>query len=129
MVGFLANTVPVRTAVDDTMPLQVFFDGVVERRRQALQHQDIPFGALQNLQRGSDPLIEVLCIHQNVPYAGFSLPGVQCEVESVQVGETKFPLNLQTLHDGENWLFTLSMPARTSPKVRSCACWQRCSGF
>ena len=24
MVGFLANTVPVRTAVDDTMPLQVF---------------------------------------------------------------------------------------------------------
>ncbi|MGP5565610.1 amino acid adenylation domain-containing protein [Vreelandella alkaliphila] len=101
MVGFLANTVPVRTAVDDTMPLQVFFDGVVERRRQALQHQDIPFGALQNLQRGSDPLIEVLCIHQNVPYAGFSLPGVQCEVESVQVGETKFPLNLQTLHDGE----------------------------
>jgi amino acid adenylation domain-containing protein len=114
LIGFFINTLPIRLRVRPEMSLREL---IQETRRTALEayhYQDIPFERLveevaSERSRSETPLVQVLFILQNAPWAAPVMPGL--EVTPIRSGELQVHFDLE-LHVGEqegkigfSWLY------------------------
>ncbi|MGH9971183.1 MAG: condensation domain-containing protein, partial [Pyrinomonadaceae bacterium] len=99
LIGFFANTLVLRTRIDD----DVTFRGLVQRAREAClgayAHQDVPFEALvDELQPERDlsrsPLFQVVLTVQNAPMRPLELSGLTLSSTKVHTDTAKFDLGL-----------------------------------
>ncbi|MFJ9034765.1 amino acid adenylation domain-containing protein, partial [Streptomyces sp. NPDC102274] len=82
LVGFFANTLVLRSRVDEALTFDGFLDGVRTTVLDAFAHQDVPFSRLiEELAPERDtrrtPLVQAMLVLQNTPRAEFDLPGVR----------------------------------------------------
>ncbi|MFJ5116146.1 amino acid adenylation domain-containing protein, partial [Streptomyces sp. NPDC088551] len=82
LVGFFANTLVLRSQVDEALTFDGFLDGVRTTVLDAFAHQDVPFSRLiEELAPERDtsrtPLVQAMLVLQNTPRAEFDLPGVR----------------------------------------------------
>ncbi len=100
IVGFFANTVPVRIELADGLTVGEAVAAVAASRRQAMAHQDQPFDRIvqlsgQSRDAGHTPLVQAMCIYQNAPFDGPDLPGISATIDPSTASEAKFDLLLQ----------------------------------
>lgn len=103
IIGFLANTLPIKINIDAQSSLTDILLAVVATRRDILQYQDLPFDAIVNslvVKESSatlSSLIQVMCVHQNIDYKSIHFQDAQTRIDAyLGDGETKFELVLQT---------------------------------
>lgn len=103
IIGFLANTLPIKINIDAQSSLTDILFAVVATRRDILQYQDLPFDAIVNslvVKESSatlSSLIQVMCAHQNIDYSSIDFQNAQTRIDAyLGEGETKFELVLQT---------------------------------
>ena len=110
LVGFFVNTLVLRTDTSGDPSFDELLGRVRETSLAAYAHQDVPFENLVELlnpQRSASqhPLFQVILGLQNAPEATFALPGLQVELESVELSVSKADLELSVLErrgqDGE----------------------------
>lgn len=103
ILGFLANTLPVKIDLDAQSSLMDILFNIVAARRKVLKYQDLPFDAIvnslvANASLGSlSSLIQVMCAHQNIDYRSVSFANAETHIDAwLGEGEAKFELVLQT---------------------------------
>lgn len=84
LIGFFANTLPLRTRVEGAMPFNVLRQSVHRTLLEALPHQGAPLEqVVRALDRGGDlsrnPLYQVLFAFQSSPRTALQLPGRRVE--------------------------------------------------
>ncbi|MFE2031675.1 amino acid adenylation domain-containing protein [Streptomyces scopuliridis] len=82
LVGFFANTLVLRSRVDEALTFDGFLAEVRTTVLDAFAHQDVPFSRLiEELAPERDtsrtPLVQAMLVLQNTPRAEFDLPGVR----------------------------------------------------
>ncbi|WP_037729403.1 non-ribosomal peptide synthetase, partial [Streptomyces scopuliridis] len=82
LVGFFANTLVLRSQVDEELTFDGFLAEVRTTVLDAFAHQDVPFSRLiEELAPERDtsrtPLVQAMLVLQNTPRAEFDLPGVR----------------------------------------------------
>ncbi|QTD96745.1 Tyrocidine synthase 3 [Streptomyces cyanogenus] len=109
LVGFFVNTLVLRTDTSGDPSFEELLGRVRETSLAAYEHQDVPFEHLVELlnpQRSTahHPLFQVILGLQNAPEASFDLPGLQAELEGVELSRSKADLELSVIerrdHDG-----------------------------
>ncbi len=100
LIGFFANTLALRTQVDDAASFQTLLAQVSQTAQAAFDHQDVPFEKLvEELQLprtlAYNPLVQVLFALQNVSASEFSFAGVSSEPLEVLAERSLFDLELQ----------------------------------
>ncbi|BCK68043.1 hypothetical protein Srufu_019960 [Streptomyces libani subsp. rufus] len=110
LVGFFVNTLVLRTDTSGDPSFEELLGRVRETSLTAYGHQDVPFEHLVELlnpQRSTShhPLFQVILGLQNAPEGTFALPGLQVELEGVEMSVSKADLELSVIerrgHDGE----------------------------
>ncbi|MFE0019384.1 amino acid adenylation domain-containing protein [Amycolatopsis sp. NPDC059021] len=99
LIGFFVNTLVLRTDLGGDPRFVDLLDRVREVTMGAYEHQDLPFERLvEELQPERDlartPLFQVMLSVNNVPSAGWELPGVHAEEYGFTTGQAKFDLTL-----------------------------------
>ncbi|WP_143536632.1 condensation domain-containing protein, partial [Rhodococcus sp. 05-2254-6] len=97
MVGFFVNTLVLRTRVSAEMNFGDLLEEVRERSLDAFANQDVPFDALvERLNpvrtQAHHPLIQILFAWQNDPVPDISVPGLDVETASVDIGAARMDL-------------------------------------
>jgi amino acid adenylation domain-containing protein len=99
LIGYFANTLPLRTTFDDDEPFAMLLDRVVETCLDAFEHEEVPLEqlALQLQQDGrpaTTPLFQaVLTMEDTVP-APIALEGLTAEAIDIAFDATKFDLTM-----------------------------------
>ncbi|WEB43756.1 non-ribosomal peptide synthase/polyketide synthase [Streptomyces yunnanensis] len=110
LVGFFINTLVLRTDTSGDPAFEELLGRVREASLAAYEHQDVPFEHLVELlnpQRSTShhPLFQVILGLQNAPEAAFALPGLQVELEGLDLNVAKADLELNVIErrdaDGE----------------------------
>jgi amino acid adenylation domain-containing protein len=114
LIGFFANTLPMRTRVD----AEASFISLLERVRQdslaALDHQDLPFDQLVDLlglerDPSRTPLFQVMFAFQNLPAASNIFSGLSVERFETGSEASKFDITLYLTESSEGleavWLY------------------------
>ncbi|MFF8003486.1 non-ribosomal peptide synthase/polyketide synthase, partial [Streptomyces sp. NPDC007917] len=110
LIGFFVNTLVLRTDTSGDPSFETLLERVRETNLAAYAHQEVPFEHLVELlnpQRSTShhPLFQVILGLQNAQGASFELPGLQVEVEGVDLNVSKADLELNVVerhgHDGE----------------------------
>lgn len=103
ILGFLANTIPVKIDIDPNLGFNEILLSLVSERRNLLKYQDLPFDEIVNsastrkMGDGISSLMQVMCVHQNIDYRDLDIQGVDTHVEAyLGESEAKFELVLQT---------------------------------
>lgn len=97
IVGFLANTIVLRTRMQ---PDQSFADYLIRVKTtvvEGLTHQAVPFEQIvQDLaphrSQAYSPLFQTMFILQNVPHSQIEIPGIEIQPLPVHTGSSKFDL-------------------------------------
>jgi amino acid adenylation domain-containing protein len=96
-IGFYVNTLPLRTAMEPTMPFSRLLAQVRAAAAEAYEHQAYPFdrlvdelGVARDVTRS--PLFDVLVVMQNVDPYGLTLEGVTARPLVEDYGTSKFDL-------------------------------------
>jgi alpha-ketoglutarate-dependent taurine dioxygenase len=108
LVGFFVNVVPVRSRWAPAMTFRQWLQHVRERALAALDHAELPFDRIVDAaavprERGGHPLVQMLFVLQNVPEAGFDLPGLHVEHLPQPVTHAKFDLAVFVADGREDW--------------------------
>ncbi|HWC84060.1 MAG TPA: condensation domain-containing protein, partial [Pseudonocardiaceae bacterium] len=99
VVGYFLNTVVLRTDVSGDPPFTELVRRVRETDLAAFAHQDLPFEQLVDaLSPGRSlshhPLFQVALALQNAPDGTVTFPGIQTQVEPIELGTAKFDLSV-----------------------------------
>ena len=99
LVGFLVNTLVLRTDTSDDPTFRELLDRVRAEDLPAYVNQDAPFERIVEDLRPTrslshTPLFQVMLVLQNTPDATFELPGVESSAVRVESGHTKFDLTV-----------------------------------
>ncbi|MEU9357984.1 amino acid adenylation domain-containing protein [Streptomyces sp. NPDC048301] len=100
MVGFLVNTVVLRTRVDGHESFGALVDQVKETVLEAFTHEDVPFEhVIEAVQPERDisrtPLIQTMVVLQNAPGGELGLPGVESAPYPVEHEAAPFDLTVE----------------------------------
>jgi len=98
LVGFFVNTLVLRTDTGGNPGFLELLERVRGVNLDAYAHQEMPFERLVEVLNPArslarHPLFQVMLTFQNVPEAGFHLPGLSTSVEGMGVGVAKFDLS------------------------------------
>ncbi|MEJ2540031.1 MAG: amino acid adenylation domain-containing protein [Gemmatimonadota bacterium] len=112
IVGFLANTVVLRSQIEPELPFREFLARVRRTTVQALAHHRVPFGrVVEAIQPARDPsrnpLFQVLFTLQNPEVPTLELPGMTVQEATPDTGTAKFDLTLAVEPDGDSFLLHL----------------------
>jgi amino acid adenylation domain-containing protein/FkbM family methyltransferase len=104
LVGFLANTLVLRTEVPASATLRDLLRAAAQTCLSAYERQDVPFDLLVEELRpprppNRSPLFQVLFILQNAPLAWPALPGLAVRTLVLPNTRAKFDLVLEVLED------------------------------
>ncbi|MET7798192.1 amino acid adenylation domain-containing protein [Streptomyces decoyicus] len=107
LIGFLVNTVVLRSQVDPQQSFGAFLDQVKETVLEAFAHEDVPFERLvEVLQTERDtsrtPLIQTMVVLQNAPNDEVRLPGVDVRDHPVHRVAAPFDLTIEFSESGED---------------------------
>ncbi|MFI0366165.1 amino acid adenylation domain-containing protein [Streptomyces rimosus] len=102
LVGFFVNTLVMRTDTSGDPSFEELLGRVRDTDLAAYAHQDVPFEHLVELlnpERSTShhPLFQVILGLQNAGEAGFTLPGIQVDVEGVDLSISKADLELNVV--------------------------------
>ncbi|OKI09490.1 non-ribosomal peptide synthetase [Streptomyces sp. CB02923] len=102
LVGFFVNTLVLRTDTSGDPSFEELLGRVRDTNLAAYAHQDVPFEHLVELlnpERSTShhPLFQVILGLQNAQEAGFDLPGIQVDIEGVDLGISKADLELNVV--------------------------------
>ncbi|RDI67055.1 amino acid adenylation domain-containing protein [Nocardia pseudobrasiliensis] len=103
LVGMFVNTLVLRTRVDPAAGFDRMLDRVRETDLDAFANSDVPFERLVEVvnparDAGRHPLFQVMLSYESTPDLRIDLPEVAARVLPMEVGVTKFDLQL-TVHD------------------------------
>ncbi|MFH8350450.1 non-ribosomal peptide synthase/polyketide synthase, partial [Streptomyces sp. NPDC018045] len=110
LVGFFVNTLVLRTDTSGDPSFEELLGRVRDTDLAAYAHQDVPFEHLVELlnperSTAHHPLFQVILGLQNAQEGGFALPGIQVDIEGVDLGTSKADLELNVVErhgaDGE----------------------------
>lgn len=107
VIGFFANTLPLRTSCSGNPPFLQFLQRVRETVLGAQAHQDIPFEfLLEHLQLKRDPsrnpLFEVMFTFDSGLGQALQLPGLNVTVKPIYSSTAKFDLTFSVLEAPDN---------------------------
>ncbi|MGR4879945.1 amino acid adenylation domain-containing protein [Streptomyces sp. LARHCF249] len=105
LVGFLVNTVVLRSRVDRAASFGALLDRVKETVLDAFAHEDLPFERLVEVVQperdaGRTPLIQTMVVLQNAPKGEVRMPGLQVAPHPVEHNAAPFDLTLEFTEDG-----------------------------
>ncbi|MEU9144178.1 amino acid adenylation domain-containing protein [Streptomyces sp. NPDC048349] len=105
LVGFLVNTVVLRSRVDPAASFGALLDRVKETVLDAFAHEDLPFERLVEVVQperdaGRTPLIQTMVVLQNAPRGEVRMPGLQVSPQPVEHHAAPFDLTLEFTEDG-----------------------------
>ncbi|MET9258947.1 amino acid adenylation domain-containing protein [Amycolatopsis sp. NPDC004079] len=105
LVGFFANTVVLRSEVDESVAFAEFAAACRETVREAVAHDRVPFervvdAVLPERDPSRNPLIQVMLALQNTPSGPPRLPGVETGPVSLPRRAALFDLTLEFWPDG-----------------------------
>ena len=109
LIGFFANTLVLRTKLDDNLSFRELLERVKQTALGAYSHQDMPFERLVEELRverslSYNPLFQVLFSMQNAARTAFELPGLQLKPLGGMTGTTaKFDMSV-FLYEGADSL-------------------------
>ncbi|WP_460624983.1 amino acid adenylation domain-containing protein, partial [Kitasatospora kifunensis] len=100
LVGFLVNTVVLRTQIDPGLSFNALLERVKDTVRDAFAHEDIPFDKLvEALQPERDPsrtaLVQAMVVLQNTPAEALTLPGAQTSGYQLDRSASLFDLTFE----------------------------------
>ncbi|WNZ08509.1 non-ribosomal peptide synthetase [Streptomyces sp. 11x1] len=100
LVGFLVNTVVLRTRVEQRMSFGELLDRIKETVLDAFAHEDVPFEqVVEAVQPERDtsrtPLIQTMVVLQNTPRGDVRMPEVEYEPYPVEHGAAPFDLTVE----------------------------------
>ncbi|MET9701341.1 condensation domain-containing protein, partial [Streptomyces sp. NPDC006529] len=100
LIGFLVNTVVLRSHIEPDMPFRAVLDQVKETVLDAFAHEEVPFERLvEALQPERDtsrtPLVQAMVVLQNAPGAHPSLGGVEVTDYRLERDTALFDLTLE----------------------------------
>lgn len=101
IIGFLANSIAIRSKVDADMTLETFITSIKETAEKGIfENSDVSYGEVvnavkPNFEPGRNPLFDTLFVFQNSTYQNLNLLG--CEAKSVESGwgTSRFDLVLE----------------------------------
>ncbi|HWS55001.1 MAG TPA: amino acid adenylation domain-containing protein, partial [Pyrinomonadaceae bacterium] len=99
LIGFLVNTLVLRTTVDHSADFEQLLDEVKQTTLDAYAHQDFPFEKLVEIlgpERAANrnPLFQVMFVMQNAPMPEIRLGGLEVSHAEVPTFTSKFDLTL-----------------------------------
>ncbi|WP_419799278.1 MAG: amino acid adenylation domain-containing protein [Terasakiella sp.] len=99
LIGFFINTLPLRTDLSGNPGFREILKRTAQSARGVFSHQDVPFEKLVDLvQPERDmsyaPLVQVMCVLQNMPISNDSFQGVEIEGVPLARDTAKFDLSL-----------------------------------
>lgn len=107
LIGFFANTLPLRSNLSGNPPFREFLRKVREMTLEAYTHQDLPFERLvEELQPkrypNRNPLFQAMFVLQNAPSSQLELPDLEVSRLPIKNSTLRFDLTLsvRTLKDG-----------------------------
>ncbi|WP_281054849.1 amino acid adenylation domain-containing protein [Thauera phenylacetica] len=97
LIGFFVNVVPLRSRWTAGLTFGQWLERIKENCLPALDRQDVPFDqiidhAKVQRSRGSNPLVQVLFVMQNMPRSRFEIPGLEIEILPAPTTTSKFDL-------------------------------------
>lgn len=97
IIGFFANTLPIRLIIEKNITFQHLLDYTKEKRDEALINQDIPFDQLVNLvkHRGSlnvNPIFQIEAVYQEFPDNKFKLDKFNTEILNIHNYISRFDM-------------------------------------
>ncbi|MGW1198622.1 amino acid adenylation domain-containing protein [Streptomyces sp. NPDC002536] len=106
LVGFLVNTVVLRSHVDPQASFGELLGQVKETVLEAFAHEEVPFERLvEALQTERDtsrtPLIQAMVVLQNAPDGGVTFPGIEVADHPVHRDAAPFDLTVEFFEAGE----------------------------
>ncbi|MEU6682005.1 amino acid adenylation domain-containing protein [Streptomyces sp. NPDC046832] len=106
LVGFLVDTVVLRSRIDPRMSYGQLLAGVKETVLEAFAHQDVPFerlvdvsGAARDTSR--TPLVQAMVVLQNAPAEPVRLPGLRTAAHPVPREAAPFDLTVEFFETGD----------------------------
>jgi amino acid adenylation domain-containing protein len=108
LVGFLANTVVIRTDLSGEPNLREVVSRVRQVTLEAQQHPHVPFEKLVEelnppREMNRHPLFQVVFAFQNTPQHSLTLTGLETAAIDTPAGSSRFDLELQLWPRGETW--------------------------
>ncbi|GHF24638.1 hypothetical protein GCM10010218_01500 [Streptomyces mashuensis] len=106
LVGFLVNTVVLRSRVDRDASFGTLLDQVKETVLEAFAHEEVPFERLvevvqQERDTSRTPLVQTMVVLQNAPQEDLRLPGVRVRPHHLEHEGAPFDLTLEFSEAGE----------------------------
>ena len=111
LIGFFVNTLVMRTNLGGDPTFQEVLTRVHEVSLGAYDHQDLPFEQLVEELRperdtSRNPLFHILFAVQNVPFEGFSFPGLTMQPFATEAKTTRFDLECHIWPSPEGLIVT-----------------------
>ncbi|MFI5714246.1 amino acid adenylation domain-containing protein [Nocardia sp. NPDC051750] len=105
VVGMFVNTLVLRSHVRGELSFSDFLAATKEADLQAFAHADVPFERLVELvdverSTARHPLFQVALSFENLPPAGFELPGLRVAAVEFDADTAKFDLSLRVVETG-----------------------------
>lgn len=107
LVGFLVNTVVLRSRVEQGITFNALLDQVKETVLEAFSHEDLPFERLVEIVKperdtSRTPLFQAMVVLQNAPKDDLQLPGLNVQNYAVEHQAAPFDLSLEFTETGES---------------------------
>ncbi|MFI6685879.1 amino acid adenylation domain-containing protein [Streptomyces sp. NPDC050485] len=105
LIGFLVNTVVLRSEVDPQQSFGAFLDQVKETVLEAFAHEDVPFERLVEMAQterdtSRTPLIQTMVVLQNASNDAVVLPGIEVRDHPVHRVAAPFDLTIEFAESG-----------------------------